>query len=138
MIEVNRMGHLQEVIKLQLKKPKAWNWQLSTSKSSPHITLPIIQLYDSKGQLVVETKDDGQKRSSWHSGTVERKKYTVLNKLAKCSSEVLDGSISRKKADVRHQNRQSRGANDNSIKECDASFRELKKSKSDVLKIKGK
>ncbi|CAH0553789.1 unnamed protein product [Brassicogethes aeneus] len=59
---------LQDIIKLQLRKPKNWNWQLSTSKSSPHIALPIIQLYDAKGKLLVQTKDNGcTQRQSWHS-----------------------------------------------------------------------
>lgn len=45
-------NYLNEVICLQLKKPKNWNWQISTSKSSPHIALPTIQLYNSKGKLL--------------------------------------------------------------------------------------
>lgn len=45
-------NYLNEVICLQLKKPKNWNWQISTSKSSPHIALPTIQLYNSRGKLL--------------------------------------------------------------------------------------
>lgn len=45
-------NYLNEIICLQLKKPKNWNWQISTSKSSPHIALPTIQLYNSKGKLL--------------------------------------------------------------------------------------
>lgn len=56
--------NIPEVIRLQLRKPKTWNWELSTSKSSPHIPLPIIQLYDNKRNLLVETK--AYDRRSWH------------------------------------------------------------------------
>ncbi|XP_074039164.1 uncharacterized protein [Leptinotarsa decemlineata] len=49
---------IPEIIRLQLRKPKSWHWELSTSKSSPHIILPVIQLYDYKGQLLVETADN--------------------------------------------------------------------------------
>lgn len=56
--------NIPEVIRLQLRKPKTWNWELSTSKSSPHIPLPIIQLYDNKRNLLVETK--AYDRKSWH------------------------------------------------------------------------
>lgn len=36
----------QQLIKLCLKKPKQWNWELTTSKSSSHIAFPTIELYD--------------------------------------------------------------------------------------------
>lgn len=45
------------LIKLRLNKPEAWNWQLTTSKSSPNIAFPRIQLYDKKGELLVETNE---------------------------------------------------------------------------------
>lgn len=85
----------QEIIKLQLKKPKNWNWELSTSKSSPHITLPIIQLYDSKGKLLIETHDNGTQRRSWHSSSDD--KHTTSTKLLReerhlerCKSDILE------------------------------------------------
>lgn len=43
------------IIKLKLKKPKSWNWELSTSKSSPNINFPKILLYDHKNNLLAET-----------------------------------------------------------------------------------
>lgn len=43
------------IIKLKLKKPKSWNWELSTSKSSPSISFPKILLYDHKNNLLAET-----------------------------------------------------------------------------------
>lgn len=59
---------IPDIIRLQLRKPKSWNWELSTSKSSPHIVLPIIQLLDYKGQLLVEATDEGNAmRRCWSS-----------------------------------------------------------------------
>ncbi|XP_066253712.1 uncharacterized protein [Euwallacea similis] len=59
---------IKEVLCLQLKKPKYWNWEISTSKSSPHIALPTIQLYNSKGKLLVETNDNGTTQiQRWNS-----------------------------------------------------------------------
>lgn len=43
------------IIKLKLKKPKSWNWELTTSKSSPSISFPKILLYDHKDNLLAET-----------------------------------------------------------------------------------
>lgn len=45
------------LLKLSLKKPKSWNWELTTSKSSPNISFPHIFLYDDKGNLLAETND---------------------------------------------------------------------------------
>ncbi|XP_063704136.1 uncharacterized protein LOC134833664 [Culicoides brevitarsis] len=50
---------LNKSVRLSLNKPKEWKWELSTSKSSPHIAFPLIQLYDSgTGNLLVEADDD--------------------------------------------------------------------------------
>lgn len=58
---------IDNIIRLQLRKPKSWRWELTTSKSSPHICIPNVQLYNSKGILLVETKENGDTRRSWHS-----------------------------------------------------------------------
>lgn len=42
-----------QLIKLCLKKPKKWNWELTTSKSSSNIAFPTIQLYDEKGKTML-------------------------------------------------------------------------------------
>uniref|UniRef100_A0A182TDH9 Uncharacterized protein n=1 Tax=Anopheles melas TaxID=34690 RepID=A0A182TDH9_9DIPT len=43
------------LLRLALKKPKSWNWELTTSSSSPNITFPKIQLFDgASGELMVE------------------------------------------------------------------------------------
>lgn len=99
----------EEIIKLQLRKPKNWNWELSTSKSSPHIAVPIIQLYNSKGQLVLETKDSRvPKRQSWHSSDIPVKQTTTTNvkkeykepadrRLQRCRSDTLDTEARKKR-----------------------------------------
>lgn len=47
------------LVKLSLNKPKEWKWELATSKSSPHIAFPVIQLFDSAtGNLLVEANED--------------------------------------------------------------------------------
>ncbi|RZC37795.1 peptidyl-prolyl cis-trans isomerase G [Asbolus verrucosus] len=100
LIEATPAGYFQEIIKLQLKKPKNWNWQLSTSKSSPHISLPIIQLYDSKGQLVVEAKDTGAtQRRSWHSSNVHLKETTTTN-IKRGYKEPTDRHLQRCRSDT--------------------------------------
>lgn len=48
---------INNVLKLKLKKPKSWNWELSTSKSSPHICFPRILLYDDKNSLLAVTNE---------------------------------------------------------------------------------
>lgn len=60
----NPDNNVDDVIRLQLRKPKHWKWELSTSRSSPHIPLPVIQLFDEKKNLLVETK--AYDRKSWH------------------------------------------------------------------------
>lgn len=43
----------QQLIKLSLKKPKLWNWELTTSKSSSCIAFPTIQLFDENSQTLL-------------------------------------------------------------------------------------
>lgn len=55
----------QQLIKLCLNKPKQWNWELTTSKSSSNILFPTIQLYDKKGTtLLAEASEAGFVKSS--------------------------------------------------------------------------
>ncbi|XP_052873850.1 protein bassoon [Anopheles cruzii] len=45
----------ENLLRLALKKPPAWQWELTTSSSSPNISFPKIQLFDStSGELMVE------------------------------------------------------------------------------------
>lgn len=69
----------QNIIKLQLKKPRNWNWELSTLNTSSSIPLPIIQLYDNKKKLLVETKPF--ERKSWNGHDNTPKKTKSFNKL---------------------------------------------------------
>lgn len=45
------------IVKLKLRKPKSWNWELSTSASSPLIDFPRILLYDSNNQLLADVEE---------------------------------------------------------------------------------
>lgn len=84
---------VNEIIKLQLKKPKSWNWQLTTSKSSPHIALPTIQLYNSKGKLLLEAHDTGAQRKSWNSYDLQQGDCLNNKKqrnLQRCRSDNLE------------------------------------------------
>lgn len=64
---------IPEIIRLQLRKPTSWGWELSTFKPSRNVTLPTIQLYNYKGQLLVEAKDNGETERSWRSSTMPNK-----------------------------------------------------------------
>lgn len=65
--DMTQTTDLSEIIRLQLRKPKNWNWQLTTSKSSPHIALPAIHLYNAKGKLLLQTSDTEALKNSWCS-----------------------------------------------------------------------
>lgn len=66
-------GDIPEIIRLQLRKPTRWGWELSTFKPSRNVALPTIQLYNYKGQLLVEAKDNGETERSWRSSTIQNK-----------------------------------------------------------------
>ncbi|XP_038214446.1 uncharacterized protein LOC119834197 isoform X2 [Zerene cesonia] len=46
------------VIRIQLRKPTQRKWELRTRNLSPGIKFPTIQLFDSDGNLLVETNDE--------------------------------------------------------------------------------
>jgi Domain of unknown function (DUF4805) len=55
----------QQLIKLCLKKPKKWNWELTTSKSSSNIAFPTIQLFDETSKTILaEASESGFTASS--------------------------------------------------------------------------
>ena len=75
----------QQLIKLSLKKPKKWNWELSTSKSSSNIAFPTIQLYDDTNKkLLAETNEAN---------------FVAGSKLCKSASVSKASSMRRKKND---------------------------------------
>lgn len=45
------------ILRLKLKKPKSWNWEISTSKSSAHINFPRVLLYDSYNKLLADVAE---------------------------------------------------------------------------------
>lgn len=50
----------KDLLNLKLKKPKSWNWELSTSKSSSSINFPRIRLYDHHDNLLAEADESDQ------------------------------------------------------------------------------
>ncbi|XP_053661446.1 uncharacterized protein LOC128710414 [Anopheles marshallii] len=51
----NNLLSADNLLRLALKRPKNWKWELTTSSSSPNINFPKIQLYDGvNGELMVE------------------------------------------------------------------------------------
>lgn len=75
----------QQLIKLSLKKPKKWNWELTTSKSSSNIAFPTIQLYDECNKtLLAETNEAN---------------FTAGSKLCKSASVSKASSVRVKKND---------------------------------------
>lgn len=77
----------QQLIKLSLKKPKKWNWELSTSKSSSNIAFPKIQLFDGNNEtLLAETNEANfaagsklRKSASVSKANVGVKSYPITN-----------------------------------------------------------
>lgn len=77
----------QQLIKLCLKKPKLWNWELSTSKSSSNILFPTIQLYDEKGkQLLAEANEADVTASSKLARSASVSRSTSLRSVRKVGS----------------------------------------------------
>lgn len=46
------------IIRIQLRKPRQRKWELRTRNLSPGVRFPTIQLFDCEGNLLVETNDD--------------------------------------------------------------------------------
>lgn len=61
------------LVKLCINKPKSWHWELTTSKSSPSIAFPIVQLFDkSSGALLAETNEADCQIRGKGAGSVPR------------------------------------------------------------------
>ncbi|XP_031336354.1 tyrosine-protein phosphatase non-receptor type 13-like isoform X3 [Photinus pyralis] len=119
-----------DVICLQLKKPKSWNWELSTSKSSPQIILPTIKLYNSKGELLLEAKDHSLQRRSWNSSDVDTE-VSKLRQLKKSKSDIFHNSfVSTRKSKVQ------RNDNNNaiSLQKCCSDFSQQPMAKDSLRK----
>lgn len=71
----------QQLIKLCLKKPKKWNWELTTSKSSSNIAFPTIQLFDENTQtMLAEASEAGFVASSKLSKSASVSKASSLRR----------------------------------------------------------
>lgn len=54
---LSHQSDTNNILKLKLKKPKSWNWELSTSKSSAHIDFPRVLLYDKNDRLLADVEE---------------------------------------------------------------------------------
>lgn len=71
----------QQLIKLCLKKPKRWNWELTTSKSSSNIAFPTIQLFDENTKTILaEATEAGFVASSKLSKSASVSKASSLRR----------------------------------------------------------
>ena len=71
----------QQLIKLCLKKPKRWNWELTTSKSSSNIAFPTIQLFDENTKTILaEASEAGFVASSKLSKSASVSKASSLRR----------------------------------------------------------
>lgn len=71
----------QQLIKLCLKKPKKWNWELTTSKSSSNIAFPTIQLFDENTKtMLAEASEAGFVASSKLSKSASVSKASSLRR----------------------------------------------------------
>ncbi|KAK4880875.1 hypothetical protein RN001_004194 [Aquatica leii] len=139
-LSANHSGYsLHDIISLQLKKPKSWNWELSTSKSSPHIVLPTIKLYDSRGKLLVEAKNNDVQRRSWHSSDIKSVSYINdnNNSINKTERDSFNSKGLRKsKSDVFYRQKVD-DRNSSEIIKSKGGFYPLQKSNSDMVRKLG-
>lgn len=84
--EAPEPGDNSNLVRLCINKPKSWNWELTTSKSSPSIAFPRIQLYEkASGALLAEADEaDCQIRGRGSSSTTT----TTLSGTAKAGYRV--------------------------------------------------
>nr|XP_026499982.1 uncharacterized protein LOC113403518 isoform X2 [Vanessa tameamea] len=69
------------VIRIQLKKSNHKKWELRTRNLSPGIKFPIIQLFDSEGNLLVETNDENVSiKSSDYSDSILKTSQSLREK----------------------------------------------------------
>lgn len=135
----------QQLIKLCLKKPKRWNWELTTSKSSSNITFPMIQLYDEKGnKLLAEANEAGMTSSSKlrKSASVSRASslrsskssngYRVITKRESIEEIILNPIITEPDEEIKQRHNKSPTPVKNYIERSvplkDSNSKELKRS----------
>lgn len=89
----------ENILKLKLKKPKSWNWELSTSKSSININFPRILLYDSNNKLLADVDEadfvvNGKENEPYTPVHLLSSDISRKNRLRKsCSFSVSNSSL---------------------------------------------
>ncbi|XP_053678139.1 uncharacterized protein LOC128728537 [Anopheles nili] len=103
----NNMLSADNLLRLALKKPKDWKWELTTSSSSPNISFPKIQLFDStSGELMVEVdRADCVIRSDCSDGRGASKHHATLSVE---QSDLLQSSSSSREQDSQRPGRYRR------------------------------
>ncbi len=81
----------QQLIKLCLKKPKKWHWELSTSKSSSNIAFPTIQLFDEDNNTLLAEANEanftaGTKHNSFSRASSTKRSDSLKNKITNIKS----------------------------------------------------
>lgn len=121
------------ILKLKLRKPKSWNWELSTSKSSLNIDFPRILLYDSNNKLLADVDEanfivNGKENEPYtpvHLSLSEITRKSHLKKSRSFSASNLTVSSARNSSTVIHSDR----SNDRySSLKSDSSFKSASKS----------
>ncbi|KAK9505416.1 hypothetical protein O3M35_009480 [Rhynocoris fuscipes] len=79
-----------DIIRLSLRKPNGWGWELSSSASSPHIYLPTVQLVDNEGHLLAILPHSGL-RTSASTGNVPRKRRKRRQRSVRIKSDAQNG-----------------------------------------------
>lgn len=59
-------------LRLSLRHPNGWGWKLTTSASSPHISVPTVQLVDHNGHLLALLPSPLKNSAS--TGSIPRKR----------------------------------------------------------------
>lgn len=78
----------QQLIKLCLKKPKKWHWELTTSKSSSNIAFPTIQLFDDDNTTLLAQANE----ANFVAGSKHKSKASTSSKRSD-SSKSISASI---------------------------------------------
>lgn len=85
-----------DFIRLNLNKPKLWNWKLTTSKSSPNIIFPRIQLVDSEGTILADANEAGcvfdGRNSSRNSSYKSNKSSKSTKKVNELTADSIESS----------------------------------------------
>ncbi|KAL2715160.1 putative ATP-dependent helicase [Vespula squamosa] len=73
------------IIRLKLDKPLHWYWELTTTADA---VLPVIQLLDKDGRLLVETtgKTAQRARGSFREGLIDYEKFPLSSRISRSTS----------------------------------------------------